>query len=121
MEDYLTMEFLNDLDIFDYDVFISQFGFEIEEEKENRIDVIFIENVNKETFDCAICMDNHVEKNSVILNCNHLFCVPCISNYLHHIKIQNTKPCCALCRETYSTLKISNKEYLESISKNFSH
>jgi hypothetical protein len=120
MEDYLTMEFLNDLDIFDYNVFINQFGFEMEEET-NIIDVIFIENVNKEMFDCAICMENHVGKNSVILNCNHQFCVPCISNYLEHTKLQNTIPCCALCRETFSTLKISNKEYLESISQSISH
>jgi hypothetical protein len=116
MEDYLTLEFLNDLDIFDYDTFVSQYGFETEE-KTMGIEVFLIENKNKETFDCAICMETHLEVNGVALNCNHPFCVPCISNYLQHTKTQNTTPCCALCREPYSTLKVSNVEYLQSISK----
>lgn len=115
MDDYLTLEFLNDLDIFDYDTFISQYGFETEPDPD--IEVFFIENKKKETFfDCAICMDTHLEVNGVYLNCHHHFCVPCISNYLQHTKTQNTKPCCALCREPYSTLKISDKNYLQSIS-----
>jgi hypothetical protein len=113
MDDYLTLEFLNDLDIFDYDTFVKQY----EPKKTMDIEVFFfIENKKKETLDCAICMDTHLEVNGVYLNCQHHFCVPCISNYLQHTKTQNTKPCCALCREPYSTLKISDKNDLQLIS-----
>jgi hypothetical protein len=118
LEDYLTMEFLNDLNIFDYDVFISQFGFG-EEEGSWNIDVHFMEmasGLEKKEFDCAICISSHLEINHVLLNCNHKYCYNCISSYLEHNKKENKKPTCALCRESLITMEIPDVENIYHIS-----
>jgi hypothetical protein len=121
LEDYLTMEFLNDLDIFDYGGFINQFRFEEPKEEENNwnIDVRCIEmtsGLEKEEFDCAICISSHLEINHVLLNCNHKFCYNCISAYLEHNKKENKKPSCALCRESFVTIEIPDVENMYHIS-----
>ena len=111
MEDYLTMEFLNDLEIFDYE--------KSRTEKAVKIEVYCVEidplDKNK-CFDCAICMDTHLEINSIVLNCKHQFCYSCISTYLKHNKTQDPK--CALCREVYKSMEIpdmTNLLYIANI------
>ena len=114
-EDYLTTEFLNDLEIFDYDTFVKKRT----KEREQRIEVFcseFDPSAKTRHFDCAICMDTHLEVNSVSLNCKHTFCYSCISTYLQHNKPKNAKLTCALCRAEYTSIEIPDYNNLLSIS-----
>jgi len=111
-DDYLTMAFLNDLEIFDYDTFARQYT-----ARKKRIEVFCSEynpSSDKKNFECAICIENHLEINSVLLNCKHRFCYDCVSSYLKHNSAKKT-PCCALCREEYTTMEIPDYNNLLSI------
>ena len=113
MEDSLITEFLNDLDVFDYDTFVKM------KTKKERIEVFCAEfdpAAKKRCFDCSICMDTHLEINSVSLNCKHTFCYSCISNYLQHNKTKKTTPTCALCRAVYKSIEIPDYHNLLSIA-----
>ena len=46
---------------------------------------------------CAICLDDIKDKK--ILNCNHVFCVYCITKYEH-----NGGRLCPCCRKPFSTI-----------------
>ena len=127
MEDYLTNEFLNDLDIFDYGSFVSQYGYlesELKPEPKQpnaAIEVYCMEydpNFKKNRFDCAICMDTHLERKCVVLNCNHKFCYECISLYLRHTKTKrNGDPTCSLCRAPFKTMEIADYNNLIIITE----
>lgn len=110
MEDYLTMEFLNDLEVFEFKpkpgaAVIELFCAKYDPSAKNRC------------FECAICMDDtNLETNSVLLSCKHRFCYSCVSSYLKHKKRQHGKPVCALCRAVYTTIEIPDLEHLLSIS-----
>ena len=115
-DEYLTMEFLNDLEILDYDTFVRRFNAKQKPVKK-RVEVFCTEYdpaSDKKNFECAICIENHLVINSVLLNCKHRFCYDCISSYLKHNTAKKT-PCCALCREEYTTLEIPDYNKLISI------
>ena len=111
VEDYLTLEFLNDLEIFDYDVSIKKVT------KPN-IEIFcseFDPTLANIQFECAICMEPQSEVDSVVLKCKHKFCYSCISNYMKHNKQNHKKTCCALCRETFTTMEIPDFNNLLSM------
>jgi hypothetical protein len=111
-EDYLTMEFLNDLYIFDFDEFVKLHP------KKNEIEVFCMEfdpDINTKQFECAICMETQPAMESVVLKCKHTFCYSCISNYITHNKQNHKKSCCALCRESFTTLEIPDLNHMLSI------
>jgi hypothetical protein len=116
-DDYLTMEFLNDLEIFDYDTFVREYK-EKPKPIPKKIEVFCAEYdpaSNTKEFECAICIENHLEINSVVLNCKHRFCYDCVSSYLKHNNNNNTlkkSPCCALCREEYTTMEFPDYNHL---------
>jgi hypothetical protein len=97
MDDYLTMEFLNELEVFEFKPKPAVAEIEV-------YCVEINENDKNQCFDCAICMDTHLEINRVVLNCKHKFCYSCISTYLTNNN--NNKPVCALCREVYKLIEI---------------
>jgi hypothetical protein len=49
-------------------------------------------NKIKEDFECNICMEDKTE--GILLKCNHLFCQPCIKQWL-----TNNKSTCPTCRK----------------------
>ena len=115
-DEYLTMAFLNDLEIFDYYTFARQYNAKQKPVKK-RVEVFCAEynpESDKQKFECAICIENHLEINSVLLNCKHRFCYDCISSYLKH-NSSNKTPCCALCREEYTTMEIPDYNNVLSI------
>lgn len=109
-EEYLTMEFLNDLEIFDYDEFIRQYN-----KVKPKMEIFCMEfdpTISTKEFECAICMETQPEVESVVLKCKHKFCYSCVANYMKHKKQNHEKACCALCRETFTTMEITDYNHL---------
>ena len=119
MEDYLTLEFLNDLEEFDFNHFIYNIGFNLEEEvvkPEIEIELLYTETWDiHEQFDCSICMESYPVMNRVDLNCNHRFCYGCVSEYVQHSLKTHQSLKCALCRTPCATMEIPDVEHLFEI------
>tara|TARA_B100001093_G_scaffold519092_1_gene606424 strand:+ start:2018 stop:2881 length:864 start_codon:yes stop_codon:yes gene_type:complete len=46
---------------------------------------------------CSICINNKLDK--VLIPCGHTFCSECLKKNDLHIRINNRKPCCPICRK----------------------
>ena len=55
---------------------------------------------------CSICLEDIIDKNICLLNCNHPFCKKCIDDYL---KLNNTN--CPNCRQDISSYQFNNINY----------
>ncbi len=58
----------------------------------------------EDTFECSICMEITNKNNSVLLQCQHIFCASCIKN---QIKVSKSR-CCAFCRTDFEHAVIPN-------------
>ena len=47
---------------------------------------------------CTICMDELEFKNIINTNCNHTYCLECVSGYANSIKHKTCQPTCPMCR-----------------------
>jgi hypothetical protein len=120
MEEYLTLEFLNDLEEFDFNHFIYNIGFDLDNEKETvvkpEIELFCMETWDiHEQFDCSICMESYSVMNHVDLNCNHRFCYGCVSEYVQYSLKTHQSLKCALCRTPYTSMEIPDVEHLFAI------
>ena len=72
---------------------------------------ITVEVVEKEANDgcedCAICYQKTNERFSATLNCNHQFCVCCLTEQFDRHNA-NTSPNCGYCRTPVTNVKVSN-------------
>jgi PHP family Zn ribbon phosphoesterase len=66
---------------------------------------------------CSICLDELLNNNKVILNCEHVFCDNCLKNYLKYSieKENKNKINCPNCRE--EIIKTNNNEINDLIKK----
>lgn len=70
--------------------------------------------------ECSICYDTKLEREFVTLDCNHQFCVTCITNVFQKHSLENIDvPKCALCRGNITTFKCQ-KNQSENIKNDLS-
>jgi len=67
--------------------------------------------------ECVICYDEKSYDSFVKMNCHHKFCAPCFITYIDNKTNEGTIPCCALCRNTITSIEI----YDESIKEKLMH
>lgn len=86
--------------------------------KEERKDICSSISSN-EVFECPICIESSIDiKETVQLNCSHDICIVCFHQYIDQLKT-NEKPCCSLCREIITNVKVVKEEYLSTLENKY--
>lgn len=94
--------------------------------KSNKLNINVIQLVNdteddktehkeNESFECVICFDICMPETKVVYDCSHIFCGTCVETSLQLNKENNSVPCCALCRNEYSSIIVENPELLSKL------
>lgn len=68
--------------------------------------------------ECSICYEKVEKSKFITLNCKHEFCADCIASTLksqQHKYRTNGAPCCAFCRDKFSTFRISSVQVNEDL------
>lgn len=121
--DYMSdsdMESTNNLDFQNISNPDNELYFNNIQEVSTSITVYVVESAHyidreKETFDCPICLQNHVFNNKITTSCNHIFCNTCVYYHIKESLSKIKKPTCPLCREPYSCLESVNTSSCELI------
>ena len=80
--------------------------------------VVYNANVEWKNTVCSICYDDLKRKNIVKTKCGHIYCVECISTYMHTARFKNSmnsKIDCPYCRCSISYLYTNNERNNEII------
>ncbi len=83
------------------------------------IDFSFISNdLTNTNNDCAICYNELTNNNSIMTNCNHIFCIDCLYRLFDIGKIScYNHPKCPLCRTRIDSLVTHNSIFRDSVQK----
>jgi len=73
------------------------------------------------TVECPICYDECCETKCVQTNCNHAFCLDCMTSHLDSIKDKTILSGCPVCRTELTSLCVSNEETRENFEKTIIH
>jgi len=65
---------------------------------------------DESTSSCPICLENKKTIDMVITNCFHQFCFKCIVEHVQTLQKTKHTPCCALCRQDYSSFEIRDMQ-----------
>jgi hypothetical protein len=73
-----------------------------------------------QSFECAICMEEECPiLDQVELDCEHSFCVTCVSTLLTNSQQKIEHPRCALCRDHFDTMLVHTQKIMEEYKKEY--
>ena len=82
----------------------------------SNITVIHNEKPVAGIFECPICYDIHDKNKHVVTNCNHEFCVDCISIIINNSYSDNKDASCPLCRQECTLIEAASSQVYDTIS-----
>jgi hypothetical protein len=71
-----------------------------------KMQILLCNEVTNTRRECAICFDDCCDTTLTHTNCEHAFCMECVSNYFTSIKDKTTKPGCPTCRTDLTSLNV---------------
>ena len=69
-------------------------------------DSLTINIINNEIFSCPVCLNDIIEDEKCLTNCNHFFCKECLHTWFERNKIT-----CPTCRSNITQYKNNNENH----------
>lgn len=70
-------------------------------------------------FDCPVCLESHLNKTEIRLNCGHVYCSACIFTTIDSNLRKNTVPPCPLCRSNITKVGIQEQDIYDAFVQRF--
>lgn len=76
-------------------------------------------SISEDDNTCPICYETLDKTNVFVSNCNHKTCIGCFEQCFKEFQSNQKIPTCCICRETITTLRLSNEDTYHRLLNNY--